>query len=381
MTSYDAAIIGGGLAGCSAAITLAQLGAHVILLEAKTYPHHKVCGEFLSPECHYFFDQLGLTSTLEALKPTRINTVFISSIAATWEAKLPGSAWGLSRYAFDAALVGQARTLGVNVREATTVTVLSGSLNSGFELNVRGIKSIQARSVIAAHGKRSTVDRLLDRKFLRNPQPFIALKAHFRNLPLPDRIELHTFPGGYCGMSEIEGGLVNMCLLVHERIFHRAGSIPKFLEWMQSQNAHLQRRFSQAERVSQHWLSIAQIPFVPKSLFEGDVLMAGDAAGLIAPLAGDGMAMALHSGLIAGEKLSHFLSGQISAEHLKRAYAAEWRANFGARLHVGRVIQPLMLRPHLFAHALRLLNAVPSLGNFFVCKTRDMRFIRQGDLT
>src|SRR5258708_40092252 len=72
---YDVAIIGAGLAGCSPAITLAKLGAHVILFEAKRYPQHKVCGAFLSPECTGLLAELGLFEQIVAAGPAQGNTV------------------------------------------------------------------------------------------------------------------------------------------------------------------------------------------------------------------------------------------------------------------------------------------------------------------
>src|SRR5688572_2119846 len=106
---FDTAIIGGGLAGCSAAITLARQGRRVILLEAKAYPHHKVCGEFLSPECTVLFDQLGLLPTIHALNPTCINLATITAANGTsWTSRLPGTALGISRFLLDQVMAERA---------------------------------------------------------------------------------------------------------------------------------------------------------------------------------------------------------------------------------------------------------------------------------
>ncbi|MBC7814585.1 MAG: FAD-dependent oxidoreductase, partial [Burkholderiales bacterium] len=119
MNVFDCLIVGGGPAGCSAAITLAQRGLKVALFEAKTYPHHKVCGEFLSPECTPILDTLGMTAALNDLHPITIDTICLTAPdGATWQTALPG-ALGLSRYALDHALAKQAAVLGVDVREAT----------------------------------------------------------------------------------------------------------------------------------------------------------------------------------------------------------------------------------------------------------------------
>src|SRR5690349_9746240 len=120
--AFDVAIIGGGLAGCAAAIHLAKHGHHVVLFEAQSYPHHKVCGEFLSPECGLLLDDLGLTPALQAIKPALIHSVsIIAPNGVTWTNALPGSGIGISRYALDNLLAEQVRSCGVNVRTSTTV--------------------------------------------------------------------------------------------------------------------------------------------------------------------------------------------------------------------------------------------------------------------
>src|SRR5215813_9010254 len=111
---FDVAIIGGGVAGCAAAIQLARQGQRVILCEARSYPHHKVCGEFLSPECASMLDELGLPEAIQAVKPAAIQTVAIIAPDGTcWETDLPGAAIGISRYTLDHLMATQAQACGV----------------------------------------------------------------------------------------------------------------------------------------------------------------------------------------------------------------------------------------------------------------------------
>src|SRR5258706_8142406 len=166
--AYDAAIVGGGPAGCSAAISLAARGARVVLLEARAYPHDKLCGEFLSPECLPLLHALGLSPALRALGPVAIETAQLTAPdGAAWQSLLPGQAWGLTRQALDQAMAQRAQAAGAELRSGQAVTAITGSLAEGFKLQTGRGPAITARAVIAAHGKRAALDRSLGRRFLR----------------------------------------------------------------------------------------------------------------------------------------------------------------------------------------------------------------------
>jgi flavin-dependent dehydrogenase len=382
---FDAAVIGGGLAGSVAAITLARQKRHVVLFEAKAYPHHKVCGEFLSPECLPIFEEIGFRARLEAIKPAIIRTVRITAPdGSQWRTRFPSDGLGISRYTLDAALADYARALGVEVRSGVRVTDVQGNLAQGFSLDTRdagAASTVQARTVIAAHGKHSALDGKLGRGFAR-PTGYVGLKRHFKGMALGDHLDLHVFPGGYCGMSDVEGGKTNVCLLVEGRVFQRAFAdgrpdIEQFIQWMRGQNQHLEGWLSRAVPAMDEWISIGQIPMGMKSPLEGDVLLAGDAAGMVAPLAGDGMAMALHGGRLAAYCMERYLAGQISARQLKQHYAGEWQRTFSARIRLTGVLHALILRPALLSPSLKLLNLIPPLGNFLVTQTRDLRLVER----
>jgi menaquinone-9 beta-reductase len=377
---FDVAIIGAGLAGSSAAISLARLGYKVRLMEAGRYPRPKVCGEFLSPEASVIMDDLACLDTLRNLKPVRIDKLRITAPnGIEWQSLLPFPAMGISRFALDKALVDCAVEAGVEFREACRVSQIEGQLKDGYSLTCQtehGKEIFRAAAIIAAHGKRSNLDKLLKRDSQVEGTKFIGLKQHFRGVNPGNQIELHVFKGGYCGISQVEDGTSNVCLLVREDTFQEASSathkIEHFIEWTAQQNPHLRDFLSQAIPVYPDWLSIAQVSLISKDPIEDDILLAGDSVGMIAPLAGDGMAMALQSGRLAAFALDKFFYNSENAETMKENYRNLWQSSFSQRLRLGRLIQAVMLEPALLSPALQVLNVFPILGDFLVRQTRDL---------
>src|SRR5258708_28897474 len=122
---HDVVIIGAGLAGSRIAAVLAGHGWDVLLLERHKLPHHKVCGEFLSPEAQGSLRAMGLHSTVAALQPAEMTQARLFSRGGVqMRVDLPGAAWGVSRFALDAALAQSAEQRGAAVHTGVTATAL-----------------------------------------------------------------------------------------------------------------------------------------------------------------------------------------------------------------------------------------------------------------
>ena len=367
---YDVVIVGGGLAGCGAAIHLAQAGWSVRLIEKDRYPAHKLCGEFLSPEVRTAFDRLGVTEAVMAAGPHSIEHVSVTGPRGpSFAADLPGTALGLSRYTLDPILLRAAEAAGVQVADATLVHDVSGGLEQGFTV-ATATGTVRARVVVGAYGKRGRVDRSLQRAFLARTTPFVAFKTHFDGVAVPAAVELHAFPGGYCGLSHIEGGRANACWIGRVRDLKAAGGRPEaMLAWARQHNPALDARLAAGRRVTP-FQSASQLTFRPRTHFDGDVCMVGDTAGMIAPLCGDGMAMALRSAELAAPRIDAFLDGRVPAEALRQDYERVWRREFGMRLRLGRWLQQAAAHPALVAGALGAVRLVPGLGQWLIRNTR-----------
>jgi hypothetical protein len=164
-------------------------------------------------------------------------------------------------------------------------------------------------------------------------------------------------------------------MLVHLPVFQQEGgvrgnAVEKFIQWIQTQNGHLHAWFAHARKIQTDWISISQVPFVTKQVMVNDIPMVGDSAALIAPLAGDGIAVAIESGFLLANYMAEYLNGAISAEGLKYCYRSAWGRKFSARLRLGRLLQSIILKPNWISSGLRLLNVLPGMGNYLVKKTR-----------
>lgn len=368
---HDVIIIGGGLAGCSAAIQLADQGAEVLLLEKGHYPRHKLCGEFLSPESQEMFERLGVLRRVHAAGAHGITKAYITAAAGTsFEATLPGTALGLSRYRLDPLLFDRAMEAGADGKTGARVRTVDGDLGRGFTVYTDESR-FESRVVIGAYGKRGMLDRTLDRPFLQAHHPYVAFKAHYTGADLADRIEIHAFPQGYCGLSHVEDGRVNACWISHEAVLKAAGGDPEaMIARTLSQNPVLAGRFASMERVSDSFEAVSQVSLARKAPVEHDICMIGDTAGMIAPLCGDGMAMALRSAELVVPPVADFLEGRTSAARLRNRYARAWTKAFGGRLRLGRGVHRAALHPTVAAAAVRACRWMPGLARWLIRHTR-----------
>ncbi len=368
--TYDVVIAGGGLAGCTAAIVLARQGLRVLVLEKGRMPRDKLCGEFLSTEVSDLCARLDLLERLTHAGAREIRRLRVTAASGpVFETSLPGAAMGVSRATLDAAFFNRAFEQGAQMREECTVRSIEGSMENGYTVCYHGGR-VRGRMVLGAYGRRDMLDRRLQRAFLQNASPYVAFKAHFLGLDLKDCVELHAFPGGYCGLLTEDHGVVNACWISHERTLKAAGGSPEaMIETSFRANRHLARRFSGLRRVSE-FHAASQLLFRKKALFDGGVCMIGDAAGMIAPLCGDGMAMAIESGELAAQSVIPYLDGGISASDFRAAYEGAWESRFAMRMRVGRLLHAGFVRPGAARVGLRAAGLFPYAARVLIGATR-----------
>jgi menaquinone-9 beta-reductase len=300
-----AVIVGGGPAGCAAAIRLADAGLPPVLLERSTEAVDTVCGDFLSAETIVALNTLGLD--LAALKPAPISRLRLIRRDRVVEQLLPFKAAGLSRRVLDEALRTLVAIRGVSVRRGVTV---QGIVPDGADLHVRSASPITTQAVFLGTGKHEL--RGLPRRSgrsLRRPGA-LGFKTYLQLTPaqraaLSDATELVLFPGGYAGLQPVEGGQAVLCLMVDHARFAGAGGWDSMLAGLLAGSPHLARRLDGSVALRERPVTIANVPYgymaAGSPLAPGAVYRIGDQACVIPSLAGDGIAIALHSGLLAAD--------------------------------------------------------------------------------
>ncbi len=367
-------IVGGGLAGLTSAILLGKADFEVTLIERKKYPFNRVCGEYVSNEVLPFLQSIGFKP--DEYGVAKINKLVVTSPKGnTLQSNLDLGAFGISRYALDNALYETAKKAGVQFLLETKVIDIRFQ-NESFEVELSGSK-LPADLVIGAFGKRSNLDQKLNRSFFYKRSPYIGVKYHIKTDFAKDTIQLDNFKGGYCGINKIEDDLYCLCYLAENKYLKQFGSIPEMEEQLLFKNPNLRSHFKNSEFVWQHPETINEISFRKKSLVENHILMCGDTAGMIAPLCGNGMAIALQSGKILAEQIVSICQNGLNPEkrqQLENNYTQIWNREFAIRLKIGRSIQQLFGNNLLTELTIKSLKPFPSLTQKIVSKTHGQIF-------
>lgn len=371
----DVLIVGGGLAGLFNAILLNRAGLKVTLIEKKTYPMHRVCGEYISNEVIPFLGSLDID--LDQLNVSRINRVEVTAASGTkFSQKLDLGGFGLSRYTFDNFLYHKAMVEGVNFMIGTRVEDIHFK-NNHFEVVTPGAV-LTAPLVIGSFGKRSNLDQKLKRPFFYKRSPYLAVKFHVKMDFPDDLIQLNNYKDGYCGVSKTDGDRYCMCYMAHRDDLRKFGTLQALEDNIIRKNPYLNDIFTNAEFLLDKPEVINEISFEKKAPVDNHILMSGDTAGMIAPLCGNGMTMAIHSAKILSEKIiSHYKPGKFvdsNRASLEADYTESWNKQFAQRLWVGRQLQRLFGNNNTTALTLHLLNGLPPLSRYLISKTHGKPF-------
>lgn len=351
----DALVVGGGPGGAAAAIRLAEGGARVTLIEREAGSHDKVCGEFVSGEARAMLAGLGLGAGAWADAPA-IDTLRVAAGAHTARAPLPFTAIGLGRDRMDEDLLAAAAARGVRLLRGVAVRSLARDDDGAWRARLADGASLAAPVAVLAVGKH-------DLRGHARPRPadadLVGLKTHLAlrddaARALAGTIALVLFDGGYAGLQPVDGGRANLCLVARERLVRAAGGdLDALIARLAAGAPLLADALAGARRLRARPLAIARIPYGhvhrPHRDDPPGLYRLGDQAGVVPSFCGDGLAIALHTGLRAAQailagasaqahhaRLSAEVGPQIARarglERLGRSGAGRWALVAGTRL-------------------------------------------------
>ncbi len=370
---YPCGIIGGGLGGLCLAIQLAQKGVEVVLFEKNTYPQHKVCGEYISMESWDFLTRLGVP--LDALNLPKINQLGVSSETGFMlESPLALGGFGISRYSLDHYLCQLARQKGVVIYE--NCKVLDVKIVDESVSNITTSQgSFLAKIVCGSFGKYAPNFAKLTTETTTQRPNYIGVKYHIKTDLASNRIELHNFKDGYCGMSKVDNDRYCLCYLSKSSNLQASGNDLKAMEAkILHKNPFLKRVFTESEFLFDKPMVISNVYFHPKATYLNGIFMLGDAAGAITPLCGNGMSMAMRASKLLATLLLFYFDGQLEKADLIKQYDCVWKANFSSRIWAGQYLQHLFGKKTSTQLALKTLHYLPPLTRKVIDLTHGQPF-------
>lgn len=315
-------IIGGGLAGLALGLALRHAAIPVTLHEAGDYPRHRVCGEFIAGLDPRTIGHLGLTSLIsDALRHTEV--AWFRRDTLQLRQTLPAPALAISRHVLDQRL-------------ATAFVAAGGNLHTRSRTEL----SSAPPGRVFAQGRRAV-----------SGSSWLGLKCHAKGLALTAPLELHLGEQAYVGLCELADGRVNVSGLFRQRpglALDRATALPAYLRAAGLDT--LADRLAASDVDADSRCAVAGLAFglarrPAAAATTPRRLVLGDAAALIPPFTGNGMAMAFQSAALALDPLIAWSQGKAGWPATIARIDRLVRARFRVRLAAAGLLHPALLRP------------------------------------
>jgi menaquinone-9 beta-reductase len=363
---YDLAVIGAGPAGSAAAITAAKTGAKVVLLEKGSFPRQKVCGEFVSAESLDILARLLGPSQQNLLSDAvRIPKGRICAYGRVVPVAIEPAGASITRLDLDSALWTSAQDSEVDSHPNSAVIEIEQTGDGKFRLKTADAV-YEARSVVNATGRWSNLNRV---EALPSDEKWIGIKAHFSEAMPQASVDLYFFEGGYCGvqpvnlMGDAVSRRVNVSAMVRADV---ATTLPEVF----AMQAELGDR-------SRHWeilgspVTTSPLLFRPPQCSNGNVLRVGDAAAFVDPFVGDGISLALRSGVLAASSLERFWNGSITLDAAIASYVRSHAETLGHVFQASSQLRRLLRLPAVVRKPLLfVMEKAPFISERMVRSTR-----------
>jgi flavin-dependent dehydrogenase len=307
-------IIGGGLAGLALGIGLRRREVPVRLLEAGTYPRHRICGEFISGRGLEALRLLGVRNFPGDIGAREAqNVALYADSARIGTHQLPSKALSISRFILDQAL-------------ANAFLDAGGKLECG----VRWTGEVGEGTVMASGRRRHMHDRGVR---------WFGIKVHTRDVPLEADLEMHLFKDRYVGLCQLADGTVNVCGLFRGAGEAHTGDALKRL--CGPGGSALHARLTNGRFDTDSLCSVAGFSF-ERAPFETRECRIGDALTMIPPVTGNGMSIAFESAALAVEPLADYAFGRRTWGETTAAIADSLSKRLSTRLFWAGAIHRLI---------------------------------------
>ena len=381
----DVLVIGAGPAGSATALQLAQAGFRVTMVDRREFPRHKPCGEFLSPECVPYLDQLGLAGMLDELGAHRVSGMRLSGYGTTTDGRfrrLPGRAshgehgFGIRREVFDHRLVQAAVAAGVEFlpRHEFVELLRQDDVVAGAVFRCPDGARIErrARWVVGADGVHSRVAKALGVQRRLNWLDQFALVAHFADVPTAAAADVQLLPGGFFAATTVDQGLYSLNLVLPRRALRERAAD----DWDGFVQQHAERSPGIAERLRgarrlQPWRGIGPFGFRTTTQSVPGCALVGDAAGYVDPMTGEGIYFALFGARALGTALAAAMHEPATAAATLDDYHRQRARELGPRMSASKLLQRAIRHPWLVRTFLRGIGRWPRLTDLLVTLTGD----------
>ena len=364
----DVAIAGAGPAGALAAAILATAGLRVSIFDRARFPRHKLCGDTLNPGALDVIRRHADVTTLLANSDPIEGMLVTGPGGVRVRGEYGNGVTGrsITRTVLDHWLIERALAAGATLPEETAIRDVSiadarvaGVVAAGRDGTAL---SHPARMVIAADGRRSAI--AIGRGFSRHPERprRWAIGAYFTGVTGVTTLgEMHVRRGHYIGVAPVPGGLTNACLVVP----HATGDLPlahpaDALDRALKSDPELTLRFANARAVAAPTM-LGPMAVDTNAVGEHGLLLAGDAAGFIDPMTGDGLRFALMGAELAAQVVKEVFSGSLPIERAHLELAARRRRAFQSKWRFNRTLRALVASPASVNAAAATARLWPSL--------------------
>ena len=346
----DVLVAGAGPAGSIAALVLARAGARVLIVDRETFPRDKLCGDTLNPGALALLDALELRGgPLEHATLLRGMRVTGGRSGVTTLYKDGKTARALSRRALDTWLLEEAVRAGARfeggwiVRDAIVDPRPGRPVIRGLVIASRSAPDkrtrIPAVMTIGADGRRSAVARAAKLSRPSPPPRRWAFGAYMTGIDaLGDVGEMHVHPGRYVGIAPMAGAVANVCVVTGPRPEGRTPA--EIMRQAIAANRRIAPRFVRAEFVTEVRV-LGPLGVAAAAPGIDGLLLAGDAAGFVDPITGDGVSLAIRGATLAASEVLRTLENGDFAGAAGRLAAARHRC-LGSKTRFNRAVRSVV---------------------------------------